>query len=237
MGVLETLLALQERDLAMDRLAYRRDTLPERDQIVELMSELMVARMSEDMARVSRDDLAVRQSRLEAETVTMSARIADIERRLYGGTVSASRELSVMAAEVDSVRRRLGEVEDQLLEVLEESEPLDVALGEVFDARVALEAEQGRLVGVMGDAETVIDAEMALERAARLDLAARVPPGLLERYERIRQHLGGVGAAKLANGSCGGCHLALPAAERERMHHLPPDEVATCEQCGRILVP
>lgn len=237
MGALETLLAVQERDLAIDRLAYRRRTLPERNEIAELMSEMVVAQMTEGIARVGRDELAVRQSRLEAEAEALSARIAEIERRLYGGTVSASRELSAMASEVDSLRCQLGRVEDSLLEVLEEAEPAEAALEELAGARAAIEAEEARLADVMGEAEMVIEAEASLQRADRDELAGSLPPALLDRYEQIRRHLGGVGAARPSNGSCGGCHLALPAAERERMHHLGPDEVATCEQCGRILVP
>lgn len=237
MGVLDTLLAVQGRDLAMDRLAYRRATLPERGEIVALMSQLVIARMTEGMARVSRDAIGVRQSRLEADSVALSARIAEIERRLYGGTVSASRELSAMAAEVTSLRRQLSEVEDRLLEALEESEPVDAQLAELVRAGDEMQAEQVRLGTVMAEADLVIEAEVEVERAERDQLAATLPLALLDQYERIRAHLGGIGAAKLSNGSCGGCHLALPAAERQRLHHLPPDEAATCEQCGRLLVP
>ena len=36
---------------------------------------------------------------------------------------------------------------------------------------------------------------------------------------------------------CDGCHLELSSVEVEQIRALPPGEVATCEQCGRILVP
>jgi predicted nucleic acid-binding Zn-ribbon protein len=45
-----------------------------------------------------------------------------------------------------------------------------------------------------------------------------------------------VGAARLEQGSCTGCHLKLPSTEVERLRKLDPDEVAFCDQCGRILV-
>ena len=47
----------------------------------------------------------------------------------------------------------------------------------------------------------------------------------------------GTGAARLIKNRCDGCHLELSSVEVERIRALPPGEVATCEQCGRILVP
>jgi predicted nucleic acid-binding Zn-ribbon protein len=45
-----------------------------------------------------------------------------------------------------------------------------------------------------------------------------------------------VAAALLVNGRCGGCHLALPATEVDRLRKLPADALVRCEQCERILV-
>ncbi|MGH9139237.1 MAG: C4-type zinc ribbon domain-containing protein [Acidimicrobiales bacterium] len=42
--------------------------------------------------------------------------------------------------------------------------------------------------------------------------------------------------AKLEGNRCLGCHLALPAAEVEAVRRVPPDEVPTCPECGRLLV-
>jgi predicted nucleic acid-binding Zn-ribbon protein len=47
----------------------------------------------------------------------------------------------------------------------------------------------------------------------------------------------GTGAARLIGSHCDGCHLELPSMEVERIRALPAGEVATCEQCGRILIP
>lgn len=236
-AALEALLVVQEHDLALDRLAHRRATLPERAAIAELMSQLMVARMTEEMTRIGRDELLTRQSGLGAEATAITKRVVEIERRLYGGSVSASRELAAMAAEVQSLERRRSEVEDRLLAVMEETEPVEAALAEASKQRASLEAEQARQGDALAAAELIIEAEAEVERATRQAAAAAVPTALAERYEQLRARLGGVGAAKLNNGSCGGCHLALPSAERERLRHLAPDGIATCDQCGRILVP
>ena len=42
--------------------------------------------------------------------------------------------------------------------------------------------------------------------------------------------------ARLSGNRCEGCHLTMAAAEVERIKRSGPDEVAHCEECGRILV-
>ena len=66
---------------------------------------------------------------------------------------------------------------------------------------------------------------------------AQLPPALYERYELLRARLKGTGAARLIGNHCDGCHLELSAGEVERIRATTPDRVATCDQCGRILVP
>ena len=82
-------------------------------------------------------------------------------------------------------------------------------------------------------ADAVVAAELSTLEASRSIEAARLPADLLERYETLRARLGGVGAARLVGNRCDGCHLELPSAEVDRIRHLPPGEVVTCDQCGR----
>jgi hypothetical protein len=92
------------------------------------------------------------------------------------------------------------------------------------------------LQAAIADAVVEIDAGIVAQSQARVEAAATVPPDLLARYERLRTQLAGTGAARLVAGSCSGCHLSLPAMEVDRIRKAPPDEVITCDQCGRILV-
>ncbi|MGH9066575.1 MAG: zinc ribbon domain-containing protein [Acidimicrobiales bacterium] len=235
-GPFDLLLEVQEQDLALDRLAHRRATLPERTALAGV--EASLARLDGERAEVEagRAALGGRQERLEQDLDSVVRRIHEVEGRLYGGTVSASRELSAMAEEVSSLQRRRADLEDRVVAVMEEAEPVDAALAATAADRDSLAAEAGRHRAVIAAAETDIDAAAEVERAKRADLAAALPGELATQYERLRVHLGGVGAARLVNGSCTGCHLSLPSGERDRIRHLAPEVLVTCDQCGRILV-
>ena len=93
-----------------------------------------------------------------------------------------------------------------------------------------------RLRAELAEAEVTVDAEIQGVVSARDAAIAPIPAALLATYERLRTRLGGVGVAPLVGASCGGCHLTLSASELDRIRRLPPDEVVTCDQCGRILV-
>jgi len=233
---LSLLLELQEDDLSLDRLAYRRRELAERASVAELGAALaeLGARVTEVLQQ--RDKLAAQLQALEQRSDAVGARIATIDERLRSGRAGSYRDEQTMGEESSSLTQQRREIEDQELEVMEALEPLDTELAGLEATasstaqELALATEQLRL------AEAAIDREAAVIREARNILAARVTPDLLASYERLRAKLGGIGAAHLVGGTCSGCHLQLPAGELHRLRHSAPDSVVYCDQCGRILV-
>ena len=231
------LLAVQDLDTSIDQHRHRRRTLPEREQLASLETELR--EVAADAARLGeqRDTLAQRQAEVEAELAATEHRAAAVSRRLYGGEVSASRELQAMAADVENLTIRASELEDQGLILLEEREPLDTRLGELESQLSELDSRRHVAEDAVSQAEAAVDDQIAQLDKDRQSAASAVPDELLATYERLRARLGGVGAARLIGNRCDGCHLALPAAELDRIRRLGPGQVVTCEQCSRILVP
>jgi uncharacterized protein len=234
---LSALLAVQDFDTSIDQHRHRRRTLPEREQLAALEAEAQTAGAEAGRLGEQRDAVAEREAELEAELAATEHRAAAVSRRLYGGEVSASRELQAMAADVESLKARASELEDQGLVLLEEREPLDNRLGELEAQLAELDSRRQDVAGAVARAETVIDDEIAQLERDRQSAASAVPAELRATYERLRARLGGIGAARLIGNRCDGCHLALAAAELDRIRRLGPGQVVTCEQCSRILVP
>jgi len=232
----DTLLQVQGHDTELDQLRHRIEALPERTALADVRARraALAATLTEVGAQV--DGLAARQSALEEQIAASARRRHELEERMRSGAVTASRDLQAMDAEVNQLADRQRALEDEELELMEEEEPLDVALAERQAEAVALEAEEARLVAAVAEAEAGLRASIDTVAAARAAVAAGLPEDLAERYERLRSHLGGVGAARLVGGRCDGCHLTLPSVELERINNLPEDQLATCPQCDRILV-
>jgi len=235
-AALEALLALQDLDTKVDQQRHRRANLPERARLAQIEAQMADAGAARSASASQLEVVANRQAEAERDLQATEQRVKQVNAVLYGGTVSASRELQAMAADVDGLKKRVSELEDKVLALLEEREPLDRDIAEL-DAQLARLAElREAALAEVAAAERVVDQELARLEALRPALASAVPDDLLARYERLRAHLGGVAVARLVGGRCDGCHLSLPAVELDRMRHQPAGHLENCEQCGRILV-
>ena len=234
---LRALLELQAVDTSIDQHRHRRANLPESAQLKELDGRLEEAHVALGAAGAALQEVESRQQSLEEELASAEKRSAEVNRRLYGGEVSASRELQAMSDDLEGLKARASHLEDRILEVLEEREPLDARI-EQGEAEISrLVSERDGVEAALQGAEAVVDSEMADLELERQAAAAAVPESLMSEYERLRSRLGGVAVARLVGNHCDGCHLTLPATELDRIRHLPPGEMVTCDQCGRILVP
>ena len=230
------LLDVQDHDTAIDQLRHRRDHMPEKAELRAVEAERRTLNDRLAAVRAQRDEVVSRQTTLEGEVAASEQRIMAIDKRMFSGQVSASRDLQAMQGEIDSLKARISSLEDRELEVMEEREPLDASVADREAAMATLDERAAALQSVIDATEAEIDIELASKTAERQTLAVDLPAELAENYERLRARLGGVGAAKLDHGTCMGCHLRLPAVEADRLRKLPPDALVFCDQCGRILV-
>jgi len=235
-AVFERLLEVQDHDTTIDQLRHRRSALPEQAELASVEGRLSVLETRAHEIQGGRDELGARQASLEEQIEGARTRRSEIERRMFGGQVTAARDLQAMDEEVKHLARHISELEDREIEIMEELEPIDADLGAVSAGRDGLRADRVRLQASVAAVVVGNDADLVTESTARLAAASSVPDDLLTRYERLRTTLGGTGAARLVGGSCSGCHLSLPAMEMDRIRKAPDDEIILCDQCGRILV-
>ncbi|MGH9017047.1 MAG: zinc ribbon domain-containing protein [Acidimicrobiales bacterium] len=235
-NVFERLLSVQDHDTVIDQRRHRRATLPEQAELAVVERRLAAVSARAAEVQSGRDELGVRQGALEDLIEAARKRREELEKRMYGGQVSAARDLQAMDDEVRHLKQHISELEDREIEIMEQLEPVDTELAAAGAEGRTLEGERERLRQAVTSAVTAIDADIRVRSEDRAAAAATVPPDLLARYEKLRTTLSGTGAARLVGGSCSGCHLALPAMEVDRIRKAPPDEVILCDQCGRILV-
>lgn len=233
---LHRLLEIQEQDTLVDQVRHRRSHHPLRAELSALDDALGAVGQRREVAAGERDAIRRRQGDLESEVAANAERLAGIERRMYSGEVSAARDLQAMSAEADSLKARTSRLEDLVLEAMEELEPLEAAVSALDGELSELADRRGRVAAELAESDASLESEEALHTAVRRELLEGVAPELLERYDKLRSHLGGVAVASLHNGACGGCHLALPATELDRIRRADADALILCEQCGRILV-
>jgi len=230
------LLDLQALDSALDRLAHRRRTLPELEQITGL--EARITQIGDDIVLVETEDsdLGREQSKMEGDIDVVRTRMQKDQQRLDAGQVSSPRELENLQSEIESLKKRQGDLEDEELEIMEKREVVQTRLQELRDERAQLQTTLAEAVQRRDAAFTEIDADNDKTTQQRGELATTLPDELLALYEKVRAASGGVGAAALHRGRCEGCHLQLNTTDLNRVRDAPADDVVRCEECRRILV-
>ena len=234
---IEHLLEVQAHDTRLDQIRHRLDVLPERVDRDERLSGLASLEATIAERQAARDDLARQQKRLDDEVESLGEKRAAHDGHLYDGTVTNARELQDLQEEVASLGRRITELEDQELEIMEQVEPVERALNDLHTEHDRQTIDLDTAETKLTIAEAELKAELEREQESRDGEAAHVPADLLAEYDGLRRGGGGVGIARLVGGNqCGGCHLTLSAVEVASMRKNP-EQVTHCEECGRLLVP
>lgn len=229
------LLEVQALDTRAAQLAHRRRTLPVLAEIEEVQAELAEAERQQVDARTRVRDLTREVAKAEADVEQVRSRAARDRARLDSGTGSP-KDLQALTHELDSLAGRQGVLEEVELEAMERLEEAERALQAVVARTAELTARESSLRAQAEAALAVIDADAVAVATDRAAAAQGLDAALIRLYERLREHGGGVGAAALRGNRCEGCRLELNSTDLATIRAMSPDEVARCEECGRILV-
>ena len=96
-----------------------------------------------------------------------------------------------------------------------------------------MKATESALEAQVGAEWKKIDAELARREGRKAEIIPLIPVDLLTMYDKLRASKEGVAIGRLIDGVCGGCHLALSAAEQVE---VAADDPPRCLHCRRLLV-
>ncbi|MDQ3955671.1 MAG: C4-type zinc ribbon domain-containing protein [Actinomycetota bacterium] len=231
---LRHLLEVQTHDSAIARLNHRKSTLPEARRLAEISGQLAELQADLEIAGKQFDELRREQDRIEGEIQILDQKTQREESRLFSGGVSSPKELSALQAEVAMLKKKRGEIDDTLLEIMVQKDDAASTQARLRAEHDEATKERESLSRTVEELSSDIDKELGEHLREREAVAAEVSEGLLSTYEKIRDQKGGIGAAALRGGTCEGCHTQLPAREVEEIKSQ--GGVHRCDNCRRILV-
>jgi predicted nucleic acid-binding Zn-ribbon protein len=136
-------------------------------------------------------------------------------------------------SEIEFCQSEIRKLEDRILDLMGQSEPLD---RNVKAAEAALRTEKAQVEKEKDHArertaeDRTAAAELQTERAA---IVARMAAATVQRYERARKARRGIAVAEVVEGRCNQCHMAL---RLQFFQDLKQDvEILSCESCQRLL--
>jgi uncharacterized protein len=195
--------------------------------------ELDHARTEEESARARLEDAKKELRLAEEEARGQQQRIAENDKKLYGGGVTNPKELQDLQEESASLRRYLSVLEERQLHAMMQCEESEKAVAGAEAARQ--EQEQLRSVrdekllaeksAVQSTLETI-----GFQREAGVEA---VNPEDLERYTALRKSKHGMAVVRFENGACGACGVNPSSARIDSARS--GQEIVQCGNCGRIL--
>ncbi|MEC8872701.1 MAG: hypothetical protein VX889_01220 [Actinomycetota bacterium] len=106
MTAMDALFAVQDEDIIRGQLDYRRTHLSERQDVVTAEVERDETTTAIAGLELERLEHSRRQNRLEGEVAAIEARLAELEKKLYGSAITSAREATSLQDEIGHLRRR-----------------------------------------------------------------------------------------------------------------------------------
>ncbi|QWC86770.1 hypothetical protein KLP28_03155 [Nocardioidaceae bacterium] len=229
------LLDLQALDSRLDSLQHKLASLPESAQLAELVSRRGDIDAQARDAAVLADDLERDRKRADADVEQARTRRERDQQRLDAGSASP-KDLERISHEMVSLKRRIDELEDAELEIMERLEAATTMRDDLAGQRDDLDEQIEALRRSRDEKAGEVQVEAGAVQSERARMVAEIPDDLLALYVKLRERHGGVGAAALHRRACGGCRLTLNSADLADIAAAAPDQVVRCEECDRILV-
>jgi len=186
-------------------------------------------------AQILVDDLTREQKKADLDVETVKTRRERDRSRMDQGLITNPKDLERMTHELTSLERRISDLEDAELEVMERLEDAQKELDAAAEALAAATEQRAAAVESLEKKTVGINEELASATTERATTVLDMPEDLMKLYEHIRIQKG-VGAAELRARQCQGCQLTVNASELSVIAKAASDEVVRCEECSRILV-
>lgn len=227
------LLDLQALDTKLAQLDHRAANLPEHATLDGLVTELTALRARDAELSGALEDVTLELSRIEADVKVVETRIARDSERLASS--SSVKDVAAFEQELSALRKRLGDLEEIELVVMERQESRQRELAE---CRAQLSELTARMAAVEADRDAAlatIAAERTTAAAGRRTVEAKVPADLLALYEKQRSRYG-TGASLLRGGVSMASGVKLLENELAAIRAAAPDDVIMCASSEAILV-
>ena len=232
------LLDVQELDSRIDTLTHQLGPDPGGRQLRELAARRTRLRRTPSATCGSRSTTSPRSRSGPTPTSSRSRRGGCATRAMIdAGQIKDPKALERMLGELESLHRRINDLEDVEIEVMERLEETQRLPRRAH--RRPRRRSRPRTPTLQASYEKTsadLQAQLAAVRRERDTAVDGMPDDLMALYEKLRAQKDGVGAAALRRRECGGCRLTLNASDLGIIAKAPSDEVLRCEECNRILV-
>lgn len=227
--IIEKLLVLQDRDRQIHRAEAELDRIEPEKQLAQRKCAGTVAALEE--AEAATKAVSAKRKEYELEVEALNERIAKYSNQQL--ETKKNEEYQALTNEINTCKEKIGDLETQILENMEEAEAAAEAekktKGEADEVKRMVDSQVSDLEEHAKNLESRLD-DLDTEREK---LAAEIDAKVLKNYERILKLRGDRVVVGVEHSSCGGCHMKLTA--QVVVSAKGQKELVNCPHCSRIL--
>ena len=171
--------------------------------------------------------------RLEMKGKEITEDIRENNEKLYGGEISATKELIQMEKKLKKLSEENSEIEDLVIQQMEEIENIEKELNEKKNEKKEKQAFLKELEEKDKEQSNSIKAQYRKQKESKQQLETQISPQLLEKYSHLKKTKGSNIVAKVKGGVCLGCQVSLSSSTIGRLY--TPGIILTCENCGKLI--
>ena len=227
------LLDLQALDTKISQLDHRAKSLPQHAALDGLSATAQQLRLALAEQNGALEDVKIELGRVESDVTIVETRIARDSERLQGS--SSVKDVAALEQELTALRKRLGDLEEIELTVMERLEQQQSAADSTAAQLAAIAGQVSAVEAERDAALATITGERTTAVAGRRTIEAKVPADLLALYERQRARYG-TGASLLRGGVSMASGVKLLENEMQAIRAAAPDDVIMCASSEAILV-
>jgi hypothetical protein len=228
-NIAKQLYALQGIDLDLEMktemLRGVESQLGDNRALAEVQAE--VERKQKQLAELEKE-----QRMVEWETEDVQAKATQLEEKLYNISIRNPKELSSLEREIEHHRARIRGKEDSLLEIMSQVETIQQEIAAKEEVARQLEEEWRRRQKQLLAEQAELKAQLSRGERQRGEIVATIDLSSLQLYEALRIRKQGQAVAKVEQGRCQGCRIALPI---DKLQQIRMEQLIQCGNCGRIL--
>ena len=228
---LEALLALQQIDTQIQRARRSQAAL---DNGADAQEKSVAARAHAQALTQEHHKAAADLKDTELKLSALETKLKTNHQRMYQGSITNAKELANLEKEIDALGRQRSDLDSRVLELMDEVEAKKTAAALAEAEAAQAEGHHSSIVAHSRSRYEALTLELTALTAQRTAAANQVEDkAMLKRYDEIRARGAGVGIARVVDRTCGGCHMQLGSQAIALAQG--GDELAICENCGRIL--
>ena len=156
-----------------------------------------------------------------------------MDKRMRMNRIKNAKELQALQREIDLMRQGNGELEEELIRIMQEIDGLNAQLQTKQAEMVTMQEEWLRKQKELGQQIHGIDEAVSEAATRRQSIAAQVTRDLISRYELIFSRRGGTAVVEVNAGICQGCFMNIPPQLWNEM--IRSEKLHLCPSCQRIV--